>query len=169
MKTTRIARKLGLDGNPLRRRTDKIAAWLAALLLVVFLIGAPFMSVAAVGWAGHHGDVELRATRSWHQVLAVLLQSAPAPTATGGISRYYQVLARWTTPDGGPRTGRIPVRADIAAGRTIRLWVDSAGSPTGIPLNSRAVVADEVVAAVIASSGLGIVVLCLAWAGRWVL
>jgi hypothetical protein len=26
MKTTRIARKLGLDGNPLRRRTDKIAA-----------------------------------------------------------------------------------------------------------------------------------------------
>jgi hypothetical protein len=31
MKTTRLARRLGLDGNPLRRRTDKIEAWLAAL------------------------------------------------------------------------------------------------------------------------------------------
>jgi hypothetical protein len=49
MKTTRIARKLGLDGNPLRRRTDKAAAGLVALLLAVFLIGAPFLSVAAVG------------------------------------------------------------------------------------------------------------------------
>jgi hypothetical protein len=49
MKTTRIARKLGLDGNPLRRRTDKIAARFAALLLAVFLLGAPFLSVAAAG------------------------------------------------------------------------------------------------------------------------
>ncbi len=49
MKTTRIARKLGLDGNPLRRRTDKIAARLAALLLGVFVTGAPGLSVAAAG------------------------------------------------------------------------------------------------------------------------
>ena len=166
MKTTRIARKLGLDGNPLRRRTDKIAACLSVLLLAVFLIGAPFLSAAAAGWAGHHGDAELRATRSWHQVSAVLLRSALAPTAVSG---YYQVLARWTTPAGRARTGRIPVSTDMAAGRTVRLWVDSAGSPTGNPLNRRAVVADEVAAAVVATSGLGIALLCLAWAGRWVL
>jgi len=35
MNTTQLARRLGLDGNPLRRRTDKIAACLAALLVVV--------------------------------------------------------------------------------------------------------------------------------------
>ena len=169
MKTTRIARKLGLDGNPMRRRTDKIAACLAALLLAVFLIGAPFLSEAAVGWAGHHGGAELRATRSWHQVSAVLLQGAPAPTATSGVLRYSEVLVRWTTPDGRARTGRIPVSADMAAGRTVRLWVDSAGSLTGIPLNRRAVVADEVAAAVVVTAGLGIVLWCLAWAGRWVL
>jgi hypothetical protein len=173
MKTTRIARKLGLDGNPLRRRTDKIAACLSVLLLAVFLIGAPFLSAAAAGWAGHHGDAELRATRSWHQVSAVLLRSAPAPTAVSGyyqaVSGYYQALARWTTPAGRARTGRIPVSADMAAGRTVRLWVDSAGSPSGNPPNRRAVVADEVAAAVVATSGLGIALLCLAWAGRWVL
>jgi hypothetical protein len=173
VKTTRIARKLGLDGNPLRRRTDKIAACLSVLLLAVFLIGAPFLSAAAAGWAGHHGDAELRATRSWHQVSAVLLRSAPAPTAVSGyyqaVSGYYQALARWTTPAGRARTGRIPVSADMAAGRTVRLWVDSAGSPSGNPPNRRAVVADEVAAAVVATSGLGIALLCLAWAGRWVL
>ena len=52
MKTTWLARKLGLDGNPLRRRTDKIAAWAAALLVAVFLIGAPLLSVAAARLGG---------------------------------------------------------------------------------------------------------------------
>ena len=60
MKTTRLARRLGLDGNPLRRRTDKIAACLAALLLAAFLIGAPVLSVAAVGWAGRPGPPSCR-------------------------------------------------------------------------------------------------------------
>jgi hypothetical protein len=32
MKPTRLSRRLGLDGNPLRRRTDKIAACATALL-----------------------------------------------------------------------------------------------------------------------------------------
>jgi hypothetical protein len=115
MKTTRIARKLGLDGNPLRRRTDKIAARFTALLLAVFLIAAPLLSVAAAGWASHHGAAELQAKRSWRQVSAVLLQGAPAPT-TGGVLGYYQVLARWTIPGGRARTGRIPVSAGMAAG-----------------------------------------------------
>jgi hypothetical protein len=169
MKTTLIVRRLGLDGNPLRRRTDKIAARLAALLLAVFLIGAPCVSAAAVGWAAHHGAAELRATRSWHQVSAVLLRGASAPTVANGVLGYYQVLARWTAPDGRARTGRIPVSADMAAGRTVRLWVDAAGSPTGISVNRRAVLAGEAVAVVVATVALGIVLLCLAEAGRWVL
>jgi hypothetical protein len=169
MKTMRIARALGLDGNPLRRRTDKIGACLVALLLAVFLMGAPFLSVVAVGWAGHHGAAELRAKRSWHQVSAVLLQGATALAATGRI-RYYQVLARWTTPDGRVRTGRIPVSADMLASRTVPLWVNSAGSPTGFPPNRhRLVLADETTAAAVAIMALGTLLSCLAWAGRWVL
>jgi hypothetical protein len=76
MKMTRLARGLGLDGNPLRRHTDKIAAWLAALLVAVFLIGAPLLSVAAVGWASRAGAGGQRAQRSWRQVPAV--RSGPA-------------------------------------------------------------------------------------------
>ena len=168
MRTTRIARKLGLDGNPLRRRTDKIAACAAALLLAVFLAGAPFLSVAAADWAGRPGTAELRAERSWHQVPAILLQAAPKPAADG-VPGYSLVLARWTTPDGRARTGRIPVSTSMAAGHTVRLWVNAAGSPAGPPLNDRLVPAYEATAAVIATVTLAIMLLCLAGAGRWVL
>jgi hypothetical protein len=169
MRTTWIAGKLGLDGNPLRRRTDRIAAGAAILLLAVFLTGAPFLSVAAAGWAARPGAAELRAERSWHQVPAILLQAAPKPASAGGVLGYSLVLARWIAPDGRARTGRIPVSTGVAAGRVVRLWVDAAGSPAGPALNDRLVPAYEATAAVIATVTLGIMLLCLAWAGRWVL
>jgi hypothetical protein len=169
MKTTRLARRLGLDGNPLRRRTDKIAACAAALLLAAFLIGAPLLSVAAAGWAAHSGAAHQPAGRSWRPVPATVLRAAPAPTAADGVLGYSLVLARWTAPDGQVRTGRIPVSARITAGSTVRLWVDAAGSPADPPLNHRHVVALEATAVVIATATLGIMLLCLAWAGRRVL
>jgi hypothetical protein len=132
MKTTRLARRLGLDGNPLRRRLDKIAACLAALLMAVFLIGAPMLSTAAARWVGHAVAAGQRAARSWRQVPAVLLRGAPLPDVGGGFGTSW-VRARWTAPDGHMRTGRIPVSTSLAAGSTVQLWVDAAGSPTGPP------------------------------------
>jgi hypothetical protein len=169
MKTSRLARSLGLDGNPLRRRTDKIAVCAAALLLAVFLIGAPLLSVAGLGWAARSGAAQLGAERSWHQVPAVVLQSAPTPAVASGVLGYSLVLARWTAPDGQTRTGRIPVSAGLAAGHTVALWVNAAGSPTGSPLNHHMIVADEATAAAVTIVALGIISLCLAWAGRRVL
>jgi hypothetical protein len=167
MRTTWLARKLGLDGNPLRRRTDKIAAWAAALLLTVFLIGAPLLTVAAIGWAGRAGAADQRAERSWHQVPAVLLQAPAAPARE--VVGYSRVRARWTAPDGRARTGQILVSTGLAAGRTVPLWVDAAGSPAGPPPTHRAVIATEATAAVVAAAALGIVLLSLARAGQWVL
>jgi len=168
MKKTRLARRLGLDGNPLRRRIDKIAACLAALLVAVFLTGAPMLSVAAARWAGHAAATAQRAARSWHQVPAVLLRDAPLP-ALGWAFGSSWVPARWTAPDGQERAGRIPVSSRLAAGRTVRLWVDTAGSPTGLPPSHGAAVASEALAAAFASVALGAVLWWLARAGRWVL
>ena len=47
--------------------------------------------------------------------------------------------------------------------------MDPAGSPTGFPLTHRLIVANEAIAAVTAPMALGFVLLCLAWAGRWML
>jgi hypothetical protein len=167
VRTTWLARKLGLDGNPLRRRTDKIAAWATALLLAVFLIGAPLLSVAAIGWAGRAGAADQHAERSWHQVPALLLQAPPAPARE--VVGYSQAQARWTAPDGRTRTGQILVSTGLAAGRKVPLWVDAAGSPAGPPPTHRAAITIEATAAVVAATALGIVLLSLARAGRWVL
>ncbi len=168
MKRTRLAHRLGLDGNPLRRRIDKIAAGLAALLVAVFLIGAPILSMAAARWAGHAAATGQRAARSWRQVPAVLLRGAPL-AAFGWVFGSPWVPARWTAPDGHERAGRIPVSTGLAAGRTVRLWVDAAGSPTGHPPSYGAPVAGEALAAAVATVALGGVLWWLAGAGRWAL
>ena len=168
MKTTRLARRLGLDGNPLRRSTDKIATCLAALLLVMFLAGAPWLSVAAVSWTARAAAAAQQAARSWRQVPAVLRQAAPASTC-GGIFGYCWVLARWTAPHGQGRTGEILVKAGLGAGSSVPVWVNRVGWLTGPPPSHRAVRASEAAAPVFVVLVLGIVLLCLAGAGRWAL
>jgi hypothetical protein len=168
MNTPPLTRRLGLDRNPLRRPSDKIAACLAALLTAVFLVGAPLVSLVAARWAGPAGATGQQAARSWRQVPAVLLRATPPLTVAGAVFGSPLVPARWTVPDGRTRTGRIQVGTGLAAGSTVRLWVDAAGSPTGPPPRPSALVADQVLAAV-APVALGIVLWWLAWAGRWVL
>jgi hypothetical protein len=168
MTASRLARKLGLDGNPLRRRSDKIAACLAACLVAVFFIGAPVASMAAIGWADQSAATWQQAARSWRQVPAVVHKAAPAPPSWNQ-SGYSWVAARWTAPDGQARAGQIPVSVAVAAGQTVRVWVDAQGMPAGPRLRPEAVVADEVGAAAVAVVTLGFVLLCLVCAGRQVL
>jgi hypothetical protein len=64
---TRLARALGLDGNPLRRASDRAEAWIRAGLIAAFLIAGPLAALAAGGWAYHAGTTAAR------------VQAAPAP------------------------------------------------------------------------------------------
>jgi hypothetical protein len=169
MTAKRLARQLGLDGNPLRRRTDKIAVSLAALLVVVFAIGTPALSIAAIGWIGHTGAGRQQAALSRYVVRAVLRQATQMPSVEGGIGRISLVQARWTAPDGRARSGAIPVTVGLAAGSTVPLWVDVAGWPTGPPPSHSAVLARESAAAVGITVTLAILLLCLAGGGRWVI
>ena len=166
----RLARRLGLDANPLRRRTDRIVACLGAGLLLAFLAGAPLLVMATAGWASHAGAAAQRAQRAWQEVSAVLQRSAPAPAAfAGGLYSGTWVPAKWTAPDGRARTGEIDVTTGLAKGQRIPIWVDPAGLPTGPPLTHRAVVARTVIAAVIAPVVLAIVLGFLSGVGRWVI
>jgi hypothetical protein len=164
----RLARRLGLDANPLRRRTDKIATFLAAQLLLVFLVGAPLLAIAAYGWAGRVGAAEQRAERSWREVPAVLLmKSVPSPNSfASGLFGYSWVRARWVGPNGQVRSGNVAVEIGMAAGRTVRIWVDGAGRPTDARLTHRAVQARAATVAAVATLALVIVLSVLVWAGR---
>ena len=108
------------------------------------------------------------AARSWRQVLAVVKTAAPEPPSWG-LSGYSWVRARWTAPDGRARAGLIPVTVAVAAGQRVRVWVDAVGTPTGPPLTTGTVVADEARAAAVAVIMLGVFLLCLMGAGRQLL
>jgi hypothetical protein len=163
----RLAGRLGLDANPLRRRTDRVATFLTAQLLLVVLVGAPLLAIAAYGWAGRAGAAELRAERSWHMVSAVLLKSVPVSGSFAtGLFGYSWVPARWVAPRGHAHTGNIAVEVGLAAGRKVRIWVDAAGRPTDAPLTRRAVQGRAVTVAAVATVALLSVLSFLAWAGR---
>jgi hypothetical protein len=99
----RLAARLGLDGNSLRRRTDKIAAYGALVLLALFLAGSPVLAFCAGHWAYQVNTSEQQAQRSSHEVTAVLLQAAPIEPGSYDMSDS-PTLARWTPP--GPATAR---------------------------------------------------------------
>ena len=169
---TRLTRRLWMGNNRLRRRTDRIEAWITAGLIVVFLAGAPLAWFGAGRWAEQAVVREQHAQQSWHQVAAILLEAAPPqPQFEFGLpwNPAVMVLAHWIGPDGKDRIGQIPVKAGSWAGRTVRVWVDTVGRPTGPPLPP-AVLAERVTSAkTLAPASLALLLLGLGWLVRQVM
>ena len=165
----RVARQLGLDRNPLRRRTDRLETGIMAGLLAAFLAGAPLAAIAAGGWTHAAGLREQRAQRSWYQVSLVLLHSTPRQAAFKQWSPPAPVLARWTQPARQARAGQVPAPPGSRAGSRIRVWADNLGPVAGVPLTSGEITAREIAAGILAPAALAIVFLGLARAARWLL
>jgi hypothetical protein len=166
----RQARRLGLDRNPLRRRTDRIESSVAAGLLALFLIGAPLFGVLAGRWAQQGGLREQRAQLAWHKTPAILMASAPPVPRYAYRTSWNDVAfvsARWSGPDGRPRFGRVSAALGARAGQTVLVWVDASGRATGPPLMRYQLVNREVSAEVLAPVALAMVLLSLACLVRW--
>lgn len=162
----RIAARLGLDGNPLRRPTDKAGACGKAALLAIFLVGTPVACTVTGIWAGHSVAAEQRVERSWHQVPAVVLKSAPSQ------ADYYSGLtwtwASWTAA-GHRHEGTIPVNSGTRAGAHVRVWVNASGQWSGLRLGHGAALLEAVDYVVLTPFALAAVLLLLAAAGRYLL
>jgi hypothetical protein len=130
----RRSRLLGWDRSPLRRRIDRAEAAMIAAVIGLFLFGAPALAVLAGHWIGAAGTRQQRAEESWRQVTAIV-EGSTQRDATSGPAGTVEMLARWTAPNGGPRSGWIPVSRQAAAGSNARLWVSPSGRPTGPPLS----------------------------------
>jgi hypothetical protein len=125
---TRLHRRLGLDHNPLRRRSDLIEAWLLPGFVAALLILGPVVGIVAGHWASAQNAAAWQAQRSWHSVPAVLTQSAPGPAFPDGGANSWTVWipARWTA-GGRAHAGNVPAPSDTRAGSTVRVWLDQAG------------------------------------------
>lgn len=161
----RLGRWLWMGRSPLRRRTDRIEAWITALLLAVFLVGAPAAWVTAGRWVRHQGRLEQLAQQSWHRVPAVLLETAPRlPNFDLRTSWNIQVmaLARWSVPGGRHLAGQVPATPGARAGTTVPVWVNSSGRLTGTPLLRGELIKRELGAETFAPLALAVLLLCVA-------
>ena len=168
----RLARQMGLGRNPLRRRTDRIEAWISAALFAVFLIAAPISYNLSGHWVHQGGLAEQRAQQSWHQTPAVLETAAPrVPMYAFRLSwqNTVPVEARWLGPAGQPRSGVVTAPAGSRAGQTVQIWVDRSGRATGAPLGGAELTRRVISAEVLAPAALAVLLLCLACVARWLL
>ena len=136
-RTTRLARTLGLDGNPLRRATDRAMTWIRIGLLAAFLAGGPLAAIGAGHWMYHAGMTEARAQAAdRHSARAVLLEPARPPVTTAASSGDDQAwtLARWQGTGTAPRTGEVLATLGSPAGSTVTVWLDASGKLTRPPL-----------------------------------
>jgi hypothetical protein len=131
-----VARQLGLDRNPLRRRTDWLESAIVAGLLAIFLAGTPLAAIAAGAWAHAAGLREQRAQRSWYQASLVLVHSAPRQAAFKRWPPPVRVRARWTQPGGQALLAEVPVPPGSRAGSRVRVWAGRSGPVAGVPLTS---------------------------------
>ena len=166
----KLARRLGRDRNPLRRRSDVLEAWLLPAAVVVFLVLCPLVAVLAGLWVHADNAAVQRGQQSWHTVPAVLLRAAPGPQFTDQGANTWTTWepARWTV-NGRQHTGSIPVAAGSLAGSTQTVWLDGRGQ-VRVPPQSQARLSETVDAAMlIAVTGVAVVVGALMLLGRWFL
>ena len=152
-----MARRLGFDHNPLRRRSDLIEAWLLPAVIAVFLIVSPLLVGAASAWVHNDNAATVQAERSWHRVTAVLLEAVPGPLMSdnGANTWVTWTLARWSA-DGRLHVGHVPAAAGSSAGSTVSVWLDRAGNVQAPPLNALQMRDRVVLAAVVALTALAV-------------
>jgi hypothetical protein len=164
MLVRRLARSVGIDGNALRRRTDRVEAWLTLALAMAVLLGAPFLIwwSGAAAYRGAAAGAEIEQQRRF-PVEAVLLSDAADwyyAYGEGGSPHAPAVTARWTAPDGTRRTGRVVPQAPGAAGTVTTIWTDRHGNPRG-PRPQRSPSAAAVGAGGITALGIGCALACV--------
>ncbi|TMS00287.1 hypothetical protein [Nonomuraea basaltis] len=123
------------DGNPLRRRSDRLesAFVLAALLLVLTSLLPAVLAGRALYENALRDQYAGPGVR--RQVMATLLEDVPPARVSFSeiASAKPQTMARWTTPEGATRSGRVPAPALTKAGTMVRVWIDAAGAPASPP------------------------------------
>jgi len=124
----KLTRRLGRDGNPLRRRSDLIEAWLLPAAIAAFLALCPVVALVTGAWVRADNAAARHVQLSWHRVEAVLLQPAAGPVMSDSGANTWVVWtpARWTV-DGRLHVGDVPAAAKSRAGSTMAVWLDRAG------------------------------------------
>lgn len=167
-----LARRAGLDANPLRRGSDRAEAWLRIGLVLVFLMASP---LAAIGLGKLTNAASVSAARAQaareRLVTAVLLDKVAraADDPLYGASGLVWARARWTAPDGQRRVGEVPAPIGSKPGQTESIWVDTAGQVTYPPIGESQIASRVIAVVALTPAALGILLLIVLWLAKSVL
>jgi hypothetical protein len=161
---TRLARRLGFDGNPLRRRSDLAERWLLPAAIALFVALCPLVAGLTSMWVRTENAAVEHAKLDWHPVTAVLLEAVPGPaeSANGANSWVTWTRARWTL-DGRQHIGDVPAAAKSSAGSTETIYLNHAGQVQMPPLTSGQVGGQAAADTLIALTILAAVLAGLRW------
>lgn len=146
--------------NTLRRRSDRVEAWVVLVVGVLLWLGTPVAGVVAGVTLAAHAP---RPGADWHRVTAVAVQDAPATPGTGWTtvatdSTHVRTIVRYTPPGGTPHTGEAAVPAGTRAGGHVPVWLDGHGALRDNPSDPAQTQARAVIFGLMASTALGLVV-----------
>ena len=164
-------RKLGLDGNPLRPRSDLIARWLVPAAIVIFAALCPVVAGVTGMWVrADNAAAVAHAKRGWQHVTAVLLRPVPGQAESGHGENAWMTwtLATWTV-DGRRHTGDVPAAAMQSAGSKQEIFLNQAGQPQMPPLTAGQVWDRAAADTLIALTGLALLLTGSCWLARRVL
>jgi hypothetical protein len=166
-KWVKLSRRLGTDGNPLRRTADKIEAWLTPVAIAVFLALSPVVAIGMSAWVHADNAAANRAEHSWHPVKAVLLQAAPGPAESDGGANTWTVWVRAQWTFGGRQvTGKVPVQAGSPAGNTQTVLLNRAGVVEVPPQSAGQVAGLADTATAVGLTALAVLLAGLVWLTR---
>jgi len=166
----RIAGWLGMDGNPLRRRMDRIESAVRVALVLAFLVGGPLLAVSAGRLIDASGLRQVTSERAWRQENAVVTRSVSTGHGPYGAMTQIWAPGRWRLASGKIRTGFVPTMVGTQVGAVVSVWLDQAGRVTGRPPLTTGLVLLRVVITEIcslAAAGLGLLLVAV-WV-RWLL
>ena len=133
----RHARGLLPDRNPLRRRIDRVEAYLLAGLFVAVAAGAPLAAQAA-SHAAYSGalrtEQEQLATRQ--QVKARLAETAGSTMNGYTLSEDVPTLATWKSATGVPGSGHVLAESGSPKGTVVIIWTTPNGDLANPPLTA---------------------------------
>ncbi|MCD9879144.1 Rv1733c family protein [Streptomyces guryensis] len=153
--------------NALRRRSDVFEAWLLLAVWILAAAGSLFTALAVAGSVEHNLNQQ-RLER--HAVAAVLTEKAAGRTSAAAVDdEHVWATARWTAPDGSPRTGQTKVAPDSAKGTPVMVWTDRRGRLTPKPAGPGDARFRGVWAGTMTGIGVGTAVIGAGLAGRGLL
>jgi hypothetical protein len=154
------------DHNPLRRASDRVETVVLAVLVIAFVVAAPFAALTAGSYVHARAHQAQLAERvSSYQVPARVLRLDSQGTVYGDP----QAQVRWTAHDGKVITGEITVPLGATVGSTQWLWTTADGQVTNPPLEDSQVTGQAYFAEGFAVFTLALLLAITGLVARWML